>query len=161
MTSETLWEESGDKAEDRRSTAVREVHATADALQADIDRLTIYLRAGGTFPEMRNAVDAYKIHSETIQKLREVAEDIARGRDKETDRPLLASSSVSDHPEDDRSDKQDDADNREPYQALDDEPEDGNHGPSHEKNDQHCPHARHATSLSPQRERVDKHGEDR
>ena len=72
---EQLWED-----EDRsrpEAAAATAVHAAADSLQADLDRLTIALRQGGSFREMQALVAAYSVHVETMAQLREVAGNLA------------------------------------------------------------------------------------
>lgn len=77
-----LWEEPSDGTRATRDAA-REINANADALQRDLDRLEVALASGGTYPEMRDAVTAYRIHSETAGKLREIAARLARGETNE------------------------------------------------------------------------------
>lgn len=73
-----LWEDPPAGA-NAAHDAAREIYAAADELQSDLDRLEIALASGGTYPEMRDAVTAYRIHSETAGKLRDIAARIARG----------------------------------------------------------------------------------
>jgi hypothetical protein len=75
MDAAKLWEEPTQARPEE--DAARAVHAAADALQADLDNLTITLRGGGSFRQMQAAVAAYSVHVETMLALRATAQRLA------------------------------------------------------------------------------------
>jgi hypothetical protein len=77
--SDTLWEERAETRVPAGLAASREISLTRDSYLADLDKLRAVLMAGGTFLEMRAAVDAYQVMDNIARELDTAAKRAAEG----------------------------------------------------------------------------------
>lgn len=76
---DALWEHDAETRVPAGLAAAREISRTRDSYLADLDKLRGVLMAGGTFLEMRAAVDAYQVVDNIARELEKAAKRSAEG----------------------------------------------------------------------------------
>ena len=84
---EPLWEEPAEARNTAGLAAAREISRTRDSYLADLDKLRGVLHAGGTFLEMRVAVDAFEVLDNIVGELDKAAKRAAGSNSQSTDLP--------------------------------------------------------------------------